>query len=77
MFKTLKNAWRVPELRKKIIYTLWMFAIIRLGAHIPVPGVNAGAMEQLMGQDNNVLGLLDVVSGGAFKSMAIFAMGTL
>ena len=75
MFKTLKNAWRVPELRKKIIYTLWMFAIIRLGAHIPVPGVNAGAMEQLMGQDNNVLGLLDVVSGGAFKSMAIFAMG--
>ena len=75
MFKTLKNAWRVPELRKKIIYTLWMFAIIRLGAHIPVPGVNAGAMEQLLGQDNNMLGLLDVVSGGAFKSMAIFAMG--
>lgn len=75
MFKTLKNAWRVPELRKKIIYTLWMFAVIRLGAHIPVPGVNAAAMEQLMGQDNNVLGLLDVVSGGAFKSMAIFAMG--
>lgn len=75
MFKTLKNAWRVPELRKKIIYTLWMFAIIRLGAHIPVPGVNAGAMENLMSQDNNLLGLLDVVSGGAFKSMAIFAMG--
>lgn len=75
MFKTLKNAWRVPELRRKIIYTLWMFAFIRLGAHIPVPGVNAGAIEQLMGQDNNVLGLLDVVSGGAFKSMAIFAMG--
>lgn len=75
MFKTLKNAWRVPELRKKIIYTLWMFAIIRLGAHIPVPGVNASAMEQLLGQDNNMLGLLDVISGGAFKSMAIFAMG--
>ena len=75
MFKTLKNAWRVPELKRKIIYTLWMFAIIRLGAHIPVPGVNAGAMEGLMSGDNNVLGLLDVVSGGAFKSMAIFAMG--
>ncbi len=75
MFKTLKNAWRVPELRRKIIYTLWMFAIIRIGAHIPVPGVNAGALEGLMSGDNNVLGLLDVVSGGAFKSMALFAMG--
>ena len=75
MFKTLKNAWRVPELRKKIIYTLWMFAIIRIGAHIPVPGVNASAIEGLMSGDNNVLGLLDVVSGGAFKSMALFAMG--
>lgn len=75
MFKTLKNAWRVPELRKKIIFTLWMFAIIRIGAHIPVPGVNAGALEGLMSGDNNVLGLLDVVSGGAFKSMALFAMG--
>lgn len=75
MFKTLKDAWRVPELRRKIVYTLWMFAIIRLGAHIPVPGVNAGALEGLMSGDNNVLGLLDVVSGGAFKSMALFAMG--
>lgn len=52
-----------------------MFAIIRLGAHIPVPGVNAGALDGLMSGDNNVLGLLDVVSGGAFKSMALFAMG--
>ena len=75
MFKTLKNAWRVPDLRRKIIYTLWMFAVIRLGAHIPVPGVNAGALEGLMSGDNNVLGLLDVISGGAFKSMALFAMG--
>lgn len=75
MFKTLKNAWRVPDLRRKIIYTLFMFAIIRIGAHVPVPGVNAGAMEQLMSGDNNVLGLMDVVSGGAFKSMALFAMG--
>lgn len=75
MFKTLKNAWRVPDLQRKIIYTLWMFALIRLGAHIPVPGVNASAMEQLLSQGNNVLGLLDVVSGGAFQSMAIFAMG--
>ncbi len=75
MFKTLKNAWRVPELRRKIIYTLIMFAIIRLGAHIPVPGVNPGALEELMSGNNNVLGLLDVVSGGAFKSMALFALG--
>lgn len=52
-----------------------MFALVRIGAHIPVPGVNADAIQQLMSQDNNVLGLLDVVSGGAFQSMALFAMG--
>lgn len=75
MLKTLKNAWRVPELKRKIIYTLIMFAIIRIGAHIPVPGVNPAALEALMSGNNNVLGLLDVVSGGAFKSMALFALG--
>ncbi|MHC1749876.1 MAG: preprotein translocase subunit SecY [Cellulosilyticaceae bacterium] len=76
MFKTLRNAWRVPELRSKIIFTLWMFAFIRIGAHIPVPGINSQAVEALLGANsNNVMGLMDVITGGAFKTMALFAFG--
>lgn len=76
MFKTLKNAWKVPELRKKIIFTLWMFAFIRIGSHIYVPGVNQEAMVELMGNNSNsVLGLMNMLSGGAFSQMALFAQG--
>ena len=76
LFKTLKNAWRVPELRKKLIFTLWMFLIIRLGAHITVPGINTEAITAMMNQNaGNVLNLMDVITGGAFKTMALFAFG--
>lgn len=76
MFKTLKNAWKVPELRKKMIFTLVMFAFIRLGTHISVPGINPDAIDQLMsGSSNNLLGLMNMVTGGAFSQMAIFAFG--
>ncbi|MBC8579652.1 preprotein translocase subunit SecY [Zhenhengia yiwuensis] len=76
MFKTLKNAWSVPELRKKIIFTLWMFALIRIGAHIPVPGINPDAVQQMLGANsNNMLGLMNAITGGAFSQMALFAFG--
>lgn len=76
MFKTLKNAWSVPELRKKIIFTLWMFAFIRLGAHVPVPGIDPVAVEQVLGQNSNgMLGLMNAITGGAFSQMALFAFG--
>ena len=76
MFKTLKNAWRVPELRKKIIFTLWMFALVRLGAHVPVPGIDPIAVEQVLGQNSNgMLGLMNAITGGAFSQMALFAFG--
>ena len=76
LFKTLKNAWRVAELRKKIIFTLWMFLIIRIGAHITVPGINTDAVIAMMNQNaGNVLNLMDVITGGAFKTMALFAFG--
>ncbi len=75
LFKTLKNAWRVPELRKKIIYTLWMFAFIRIGAHVTVPGIDTVALTSMMNDQNNVLNLMDIVTGGAFKTMALFALG--
>lgn len=76
MFKTLKNAWSVPELRRKIIFTLWMFAFIRLGAHVPVPGIDPVAVEQVLGQSSNgMLGLMNAITGGAFSQMALFAFG--
>jgi preprotein translocase subunit SecY len=76
LFKTLKNAWRVPELRKKLIFTLWMFLFVRIGAHITVPGINTDAVTAMMnGSAGNVLNLMDVITGGAFKTMALFAFG--
>lgn len=76
MFKTLKNAWSVPELRKKIIFTLWMFAFVRLGAHVPVPGIDPVAVEQVLGQSSNgMLGLMNAITGGAFSKMTLFAFG--
>ncbi|MGI6684247.1 MAG: preprotein translocase subunit SecY [Bacillota bacterium] len=75
MLSTLKSAWKMDELRKKIIFTLMMFFIFRIGAHIPVPGVNTEALKGLL--DQNIFGFIDIVSGGAFKSFTVFAMGIM
>ncbi|MGL4797771.1 MAG: preprotein translocase subunit SecY [Cellulosilyticaceae bacterium] len=76
MFKTLKNAWRVPELRSKIIFTLWMFAIIRIGSFITIPGIDPVARQSIMsGASEGIQGLMNLVTGGAFSQMAIFAFG--
>lgn len=59
-----------------MIFTLWMMALIRIGAHIPVPGINPEAISQMMsGDSNNILALMNIITGGAFSSMALFAFG--
>ena len=73
MFSALANVYKIPELRQKIIFTLIMFAVFRLGTHIPVPGVDPSAIEQLFAT-GNLFGLLDLFSGGAFSKFSIFAM---
>ena len=73
MFSTLANIYKIPELRQKVIFTLIMFAVFRLGTHIPVPGVDPSAIEQLFAT-GNLFGLLDLFSGGAFSKFSIFAM---
>jgi len=73
MLAALANIFRVPELKRKIIFTMVMFAVFRLGVHIPVPGVNASIIEQLF-NNGNLFGLLDVFSGGALSKFSIFAM---
>jgi len=74
MFKTLVNAFKVPEIRKKIYMTLLMIVIYRVGCHIPIPGVNAAYIAQAMGSFD-ALGFLNLLSGGSFKDFTIFAMG--
>ena len=75
MLQTLKNAWRIEELRKKILFTLLILALYRLGNAIPVPYVNVAALQAYFNSlQNTVLGLLNVMSGGAFSQATIFAL---
>lgn len=69
----LTNIFQVAELRRRIIFTLIMFGVFRLGTHIPVPGVDPAAIEQLF-NNGSLFGLLDLFSGGAFSKFSIFAM---
>lgn len=68
------NAWRTPELRRKILFTAAIFFVFRLFAHIPVPGVNLVALKQLFNQ-NQFLGLLDIFSGGTLANFSVMALG--
>ena len=75
MLQTLRNAWKIEELRKKILFTLLIILLYRLGNSIPVPYVNTAALSQYFTyMQNTVLGLLDVMSGGAFSQATIFAL---
>ena len=75
MFKTIKNAWKTPEIRKKLLYTLLLIVIFRLGCFITVPGVNAVKLSELMNDSSsNLAGMINLISGGAFSRFSIFAM---
>lgn len=75
MLKTLRNAWRIEELRKKILFTLLIVLLYRLGNSVPVPYVNTDLLANYFEQmQNTVLGLLNVMSGGAFSEATIFAL---
>jgi preprotein translocase subunit SecY len=73
MLESLRNSLRLPHLRNRLLYTLMMLAVLRLGSHIPVPGVQLTVVEDLLNK-GGLLGLVDLFSGGAFKNLAIFAM---
>lgn len=75
MFETIRNAWKIVDLRKKLIYTLVMLVIFRLGSCIPVPLLDPSQMSQLFSGENSMFGFIDIVSGGAFQNATIFAMG--
>lgn len=69
MFSTLAQAWRIPELRKKIVFTLWMFLVFRIGSHIPVPGINPEILAQMMSTNGNLFGFVDIISGGLLRAL--------
>src|ERR671934_987433 len=79
MFAWLANAWRVPELRRRVLFTAMILALYRLGSWVPAPGVNS---DQIQGYFNNkgggtILGLLSVFSGGALARFSLFALGIM
>ncbi|MDX6507820.1 MAG: preprotein translocase subunit SecY [Gaiellaceae bacterium] len=78
MFSWLANAWRVPELRRRVLFTALMLALYRLGSWIPAPGVNSDQIKQLFnGQGGTILGLLSIFSGGALSRFSLFALGIM
>lgn len=77
MVSTLRNAWKVKDLRKRILFTIGMILIYRMGNFIPVPGVDTSKIMNLTNNSGSLLGLYDMISGGAFSKFSIFAMGVL
>ena len=77
MFKTIRNAWSIPDVRKKILFTLLILAIYRIGCVIPVPLINVGSdgLGSLFSSGNNVFAYLNTLSGGAMGNATLFAMG--
>jgi preprotein translocase subunit SecY len=77
MFSWLANAWRVPELRKRLLFTAMILALYRLGSWIPAPGVNADAIDQHLARTGGIFNLLNLFSGGALSQFSVFALGIM
>lgn len=74
MLQTIGKAWKIPELRRKIIFTLLMLVVFRIGSNIPVPGIDRSMLEQMFSGEYGLFDLFDLFSGGAFGNMTIFAL---
>lgn len=77
MFSWLANAWRVPELRKRLLFTAMILGLYRLGSWIPAPGVNADAIDQYLSRTGGIFNLLNLFSGGALSQFSVFALGIM
>ena len=76
MFKTVRNAWAIPELRKKILFTIFALLIFRLGSSVPVPWIDtAGLQSYLNAMSGSIFGLINAMSGNAFSMATVFALG--
>src|SRR5947208_2900819 len=79
MLSSLKNMFKVPDLRNKILFTLLIIAVYRLGSHVPVPGIDFAAVNRLqdVAERGGVLGFLNLFSGGALTRFAVFGLGIM
>jgi preprotein translocase subunit SecY len=78
MIEKFLNIFRIPDLRKRVLFTLAILAVYRLGSHIPTPGVNANQLELLFSQQSgSALGLMDLFGGGNLRRMTVFALGIM
>ena len=78
MLESIRNIWNVPDLRKRVLFTLALLGVYRIGNHIPTPGVNTAALAQLAEQARNTMfGLYDMFSGGSLSKVTIFALGIM
>jgi preprotein translocase subunit SecY len=78
LWQSLANAWRIPDLRTKLLFTAGMVAIYRFGSFVPVPGVDLGALQKFFESGGaGVVGFLDLFSGGALRRVAVFALGIM
>src|SRR3954452_11257981 len=78
MFDKLANIFRIPDLRKRILFTLGLLAVYRLGSHIPTPGINSALLQQFFDQNRgSFLGFVDLFSGGNLRRLTVFALGIM
>jgi preprotein translocase subunit SecY len=78
MFEKIANIFRIPDLRKRVLFTFGLLAVYRLGSHIPTPGINADMLAQFFNQNSgSALGLVDLFSGGNLRKLTIFALGIM
>src|SRR6202171_6497611 len=74
--EAVKNMFRIQDLRNRVLFTLALLVFYRIGAYIPIPGINVGVLDQLFSQAaGSVLGIFNLFSGGNFRRMTIFALG--
>ena len=78
VIETIKNIWRIEDLRSRILLTLLFVAIYRLGSFVVLPGIDPNALQQLQAQTSDgLMALLNMFSGGAFSNASIFALGIM
>ncbi len=78
LWQSLANAWKIPDLRTKLLFTAGMIAIYRFGSYVPVPGIDLAALQKFFESGSaGVVGFLDLFSGGALRRVAVFALGIM
>ena len=77
LIKTIKEIWAVDELRKRILYTLALILVYRIGSYIVLPGIDADRLSSAAGSDNSILNLINMFAGGAFSRASIMALGIM